>query len=55
MTEEHHYISHKTMVNLLNDLSPFNYAYFYGFFAVFFTSLILGRVPNWKKRIYLLK
>ena len=42
MTEEHHYISHKTMVNLLNDLSPFNYAYFYGFFAVFFTSLILG-------------
>ncbi|KRG31925.1 MULTISPECIES: hypothetical protein [unclassified Psychrobacter] len=42
MTEDHHYISHKTMVNLLNDLSPFNYAYFHGFFAIFFTSLILG-------------
>lgn len=42
MTEEHHYISHKTMINLLNDLSPFKYAYIYGFFVVFLTPLVIG-------------
>ncbi len=40
--KKQHYISHKTMLNILNDLSPFKYIYLYGFGLVFFTPLMFG-------------
>ncbi|MGP4849078.1 hypothetical protein ACTXGQ_33595, partial [Marinobacter sp. 1Y8] len=40
--KKQHYISHKTMLNILNDLSPFKYIYLYGFVLVFFTPLMFG-------------
>ncbi len=42
MNKENDVISHKTMLNILNDLSPFRYAYVYGFVIVFCVPLLFG-------------
>ncbi len=41
MNDDHH-LNHKTMLNLLNDLSPFKYAYLYGFVIIFCVPLLFG-------------